>query len=115
MGAAAGRAMIARTVISSFFEIAVRAFCVWEDRTMTGRTERLRSELGADLVNLVAGCASGDERDWNRLLDAVCRMAMDLARGSYRMGIEDAEDLAQTVQIRVAERLPQLRQPEAFP
>jgi len=82
---------------------------------MTGRTERLRSELGADLVRLVAGCASGDERAWNRLLDAVCRMAMDLARGSYRMGIEDAEDLAQTVQIRVAERLPQLRQPEAFP
>jgi RNA polymerase sigma factor (sigma-70 family) len=82
---------------------------------MTGRTERLRSELGAELEELVAACSHGDERAWQRLLDAVCRMAMDLARGSYRMGIEDAEDLAQMVQIRVLQRLPQLRQAEAFP
>jgi RNA polymerase sigma factor (sigma-70 family) len=82
---------------------------------MTGRTEKLRNELGTDLVSLVGSCASGDEQAWDRLLDAVCRMAMDLARGSYRMGIEDAEDLAQTVQIRIAERLPQLRQQAAFP
>jgi RNA polymerase sigma factor (sigma-70 family) len=107
--------MNARALISNYVEISARAFCVWEDRAMTGRTERLRCELGPELVSLVTGSASGDERAWNRLLDAVCRMSMDLARGSYRMGIEDAEDLAQTVQIRVAERLPQLRQPEAFP
>jgi RNA polymerase sigma factor (sigma-70 family) len=42
-------------------------------------------------------------------------MAMDLGRVSYGMGLEDAEDLAQMVQIRVSERLSQLREPEAFP
>src|SRR5947208_3416346 len=115
MGAAVGRAKIARAPTSKKLEVGARAFCVGEDRTMTGRTEKLRNELGAELVSLVARCASGDERAWERLLDAVCRMSMDLARGSYRMGVEDAEDLAQMVQIRVAARLPQLRQPEAFP
>jgi RNA polymerase sigma-70 factor (ECF subfamily) len=82
---------------------------------MSGRTERLRQELGADLSQMLAGCARGEEPAWNRLLEAVRHMAIDLARGSYRMGLEDAEDLAQLVQIRVAERLPQLRSPEAFP
>ena len=82
MGAAVGRAKIARAPISKRFEISARAFCVWEDRTMTGRTERLRSELGTELEELVAACSHGDERAWQRLLGAVCRMAMDLARGS---------------------------------
>src|SRR5207247_8632786 len=62
-----------------------------------------------------AGCARGSEQSWSRLLEAVRQMAMDLARGSYRMGPEDAEDLAQLVLIRVSTRLPQLRSPEAFP
>jgi RNA polymerase sigma-70 factor, ECF subfamily len=82
---------------------------------MTGRTERLRRELGSDLEEMLGCCARGDEHAWGGLLEAVRHMAMDLARGSYRMGPEDAEDLAQLVQIRVAERLPQLRSPEAFP
>jgi len=82
---------------------------------MVGRTERLRSQLGKDLESLVAGCVSGDAAAWERLLDAVRQMALDLGRGSYRMGLEDAEDLAQMVQIRVSERLPQLRQTAAFP
>src|SRR5207249_8874193 len=92
-----------------------RAFCVSEDREMVGRTERLRSQLGKDLESLVAGCVSGDAAAWERLLDAVRQMALGLGRGSYRMGLEDAEDLAQMVQIRVSERLPQLRQTAAFP
>jgi RNA polymerase sigma-70 factor (ECF subfamily) len=71
--------------------------------------------LGEDLGALLDGCAAGDPSAWRRLLDAVRPMAMDLARRSYHMGREDAEDLAQMVQIRVSERLTQLRQPEALP
>jgi RNA polymerase sigma-70 factor (ECF subfamily) len=82
---------------------------------MVGRTERLRSELGEDIGGLLAACGGGDELAWHRVLEAVRQMAMDVARSSYHMGLEDAEDLAQLVQIRVSERLPQLRQPEAFP
>jgi RNA polymerase sigma-70 factor (ECF subfamily) len=52
---------------------------------------------------------------WNRLLSEVRRLAMDLARWRYRLGREDAEDVAQAVQIRVTDRLPQLRSSECFP
>ena len=82
---------------------------------MVGRTQQLRNELGEELGALLNGCAAGDPSAWGRLLDAVRHMAMDLARRSYHMGTEDAEDLAQMVQIRVSERLTQLRQPEALP
>lgn len=82
---------------------------------MGGRTAQLRSQLGADLEPLLSGCDHEDPQAWDRLLEAVRQMAVDLGRGTYQMGLEDAEDLAQLVQIRVMERLPQLRSPEAFP
>jgi RNA polymerase sigma-70 factor (ECF subfamily) len=50
-----------------------------------------------------------------RVLEAVRELAVSLGRRTYRMGLEDAEDMAQVVQIRVLERLPQLRRPGAFP
>ncbi|MBI3910056.1 MAG: RNA polymerase sigma factor [Armatimonadetes bacterium] len=82
---------------------------------MVGRTERLRSQLGEDLERLVTGCASGDPIAWRPLLEAVRELAIDLARGTYHLGPEDAEDVAQLAQLRVLERLPQLRRPRAFP
>jgi RNA polymerase sigma factor (sigma-70 family) len=86
-----------------------------EAETMRGRTEQLRSQLGEDLEPLLTGCDHEDPRAWDHLLEAVRQMAVDLGRRTYGMGLEDAEDLAQLVQIRVMERLPQLRCHEAFP
>jgi RNA polymerase sigma-70 factor, ECF subfamily len=86
-----------------------------EDGAMRGKTEHWRSRLGEDLEALLAGCAEGDARAWRRLLEAVRELAMDLALQSYHLSREDAEDLAQLVQIRVSQRLPQLRRPGAFP
>ena len=82
---------------------------------MRGKTEHWRIRLGNDLEALLAGCAQDDARAWRRLLEAVRELAMDLALQTYRLSREDAEDLAQLVQIRVSERLPQLRRPGAFP
>jgi RNA polymerase sigma factor (sigma-70 family) len=86
---------------------------------MIGRTEQLRETLGADLERLLEECTQGSgavkEAAWNRLLEEIRRMALDLGRRSYHLGLEDAEDMAQTVQLRVLERLPQLRHAAAFP
>jgi len=64
---------------------------------------------------LLRRCAEGDARAWERLLAHVRRLAFDLGRWKYRLGNEDAEDLAQVVQLRVTQRLSQLRDPSAFP
>ena len=81
---------------------------------MIGRTQQLQDRLGTELDRLVKECLSGSgsakEAAWNRLLDEIRRMALDLGRRNYHLGLEDAEDMAQLVQIRVLERLPQLRQ-----
>jgi RNA polymerase sigma-70 factor (ECF subfamily) len=86
---------------------------------MNGRTEQLRERLGADLVRMMDDCLRGTgaarEAAWNRLLEETRRMALDLGRRNYRLGLEDAEDMAQMVQLRVMERLPQLREAAAFP
>lgn len=68
-----------------------------------------------EMAPLLRRCGDGDPAAWDRLLAMVRRLALDLARWKYRFGQEDAEDLAQVVQVRVAQRLPQLRDPAAFP
>jgi RNA polymerase sigma-70 factor (ECF subfamily) len=82
---------------------------------MASTAERLRASLGGDLEHLVLDCTHGEEAARRRLLEAVRELAVSLGRHTYRMGLEDAEDMAQVVQIRVLERLPQLRRPGAFP
>src|SRR5438093_10867532 len=82
---------------------------------MDGSMHRFRSQFGDDLEVLVPACARGDRHAWERLLDMVRRLAMDLAVRQYHLWPQDAEDLAQLVQIRVSERLPQLQRPAAFP
>jgi hypothetical protein len=54
-------------------------------------------------TDLLQGCRSGDGRCWRKLLDEVRVLALRAALFQYRFGLEDAEDLAQVVQIRVAE------------
>jgi RNA polymerase sigma factor (sigma-70 family) len=68
-----------------------------------------------ELEQLLNDCAKGDPLAWRRLLEAVRRLALGRALRTYRLGPDDAEDLAQQVQIRVSERLPQLRRHAAFP
>lgn len=79
-------------------------------------TSRRMNELGQDdVTHLLCGCQRGDGQAWNRLLALVRKLALEQGRWKYRLGCEDAEDLAQVVQLRVAQRLPQLRDVQAFP
>jgi RNA polymerase sigma-70 factor (ECF subfamily) len=75
---------------------------------------RFRGESETDLEALVSACAGGDRDAWEQLLAGVRSLALEIAERQYRLRRQDAEDLAQMVQIRVAERLPQLRRPTAF-
>jgi RNA polymerase sigma-70 factor (ECF subfamily) len=79
------------------------------------RTEQLRAQMGDDLPRLIAGCATGHPAASRRLLEAVRALATEVGMGAYRLGREDAEDMAQVVQLRVATHLSQLRRPESFP
>lgn len=69
---------------------------------------------GPDLAPLLARCNAGEHAAWSRLLGEVRRLTLDLGRWKYRLSQEDAEDVAQVVQLRVAERLVQLRDPASF-
>lgn len=71
--------------------------------------------LGEELEELLLDCGGSDRLAWRRLLETVRAVALARAQQIYGLGVEDAQDLAQQVQIRVSERLPQLRQPRSFP
>jgi len=76
---------------------------------------RRQDPFGDDLDALVSACGRGERQAWERLLAAARGLALDVAARQYRLRPEDADDLAQIVQIRVTERLAQLRRPAAFP
>jgi RNA polymerase sigma factor (sigma-70 family) len=68
----------------------------------------------SDVSRLVRASASGNEAAWNEL---VCRFApfvMAVIR-RYQLAAADAQDVSQTVWLRLVEHLPTLREPEALP
>lgn len=80
-----------------------------------GFTEKYGTQFGEGLESLLEGCIRGDSESWRQVLDAARRLALDLGRYTYRLSREEAEDVAQVVQIRISERLSHLRRPAAFP
>lgn len=114
MIAAAGRARIAR-VETLTLRASTRALFVFGRNEMETSSIHLHEGRSADTTGLISRCAHGDAHSWDRLLAIVRRVALDLGRWKYRMDQEDAEDLAQVVQLRVSQRLAQLRDPMAFP
>ncbi len=63
---------------------------------------------------LVQASASGDEAAWNELVRRYSPLVMAVTR-SYRLTAEDAQDVSQTVWLRLVEQLTNLRKPEALP
>jgi RNA polymerase sigma-70 factor, ECF subfamily len=90
-------------------------FSVNRDNRMRTDTNSSTAGQGEDLTSLVQGCVRGETAEWDRLLALTRQQTLRLGRLKYRMGLDDAEDLAQTVQMRVTERLCQLRDSQAFP
>jgi RNA polymerase sigma factor (sigma-70 family) len=63
---------------------------------------------------LVRASADGDEAAWNELVRRFAPRVMAVIR-SYRLAPADAEDVCQTVWLRLVEHLDGLRDPEALP
>ena len=69
-----------------------------------------RPEVG----RLVRASADGDESAWNELVRRFAHPVMAVIR-SYRLAPADAEDVYQTVWLKLVEHLGSLRDPEALP
>ncbi len=68
----------------------------------------------SEVSRLVAASASGDEAAWHELVRRYSPLVMAVTR-SYRLAAEDAQDVSQTVWLRLVEHLANLRDPEALP
>src|SRR6516165_7231963 len=69
-----------------------------------------RPEVG----RLVRASADGDQAAWNELVRRFAHPVMAMIR-SYRLTPADAEDVYQTVWLKLVENLDSLREPEALP
>jgi RNA polymerase sigma factor (sigma-70 family) len=63
---------------------------------------------------LVAAALDGDHASWNRLVDRYTPLVLSIVR-RHRLQGSDAEDVVQTVWLRLVEHLGGIRQPEALP
>ncbi len=77
-------------------------------------TEQRSDAMGREHEALLNRCLAGDDAAWRDLMAYVRREALDAARWRYHLSREDSEDLAQVVQIRVAQRITQIRDRGAF-
>src|ERR1700685_1203138 len=68
----------------------------------------------SELSRLVQASAAGDEAAWNELVRRYSPLGMAGARGS-RLAAADAQDVSQTVWLRLVEHLADLREAEALP
>ncbi len=82
-------------------------------RTSAGRVKRLAGQQRArvDTGELVAAALGGDVNAWRQLVEVYSGLVWSIVRG---MGVQDADaaDVFQTVFMRMAERLPQVRDPD---
>jgi RNA polymerase sigma factor (sigma-70 family) len=71
-------------------------------------------EAPSRLTELVRASADGDETAWNELVRRYASLVMAVIRG-YRLDAAHAQDVSQTVWLRLVEHLGSLREPEALP
>lgn len=64
-------------------------------------------------AELVAACRAGDADAWNALVERFARYVTAIATRAYRLAEHDAEEVFQTVFMRVYERLDTLRADDA--
>lgn len=66
------------------------------------------------LGRLVAGARNGDKKAWDLIVDQCAPLIWSVCR-RYRLSRAESEDVAQSVWLKMIERLVQLRNPEALP
>jgi RNA polymerase sigma factor (sigma-70 family) len=68
----------------------------------------------SDLSWLVQASASGDQAAWNALVRRYAPLVVAVTR-CYRLTAQDAQDVSQTVWLRLVEHIANLRKPDALP
>ena len=68
----------------------------------------------SEVSRLVRASERGDEAAWNELVRRFAPLVMAVTR-TYQLTAEDAQDVSQTVWLRLVEHLGSLREPEALP
>ena len=68
----------------------------------------------SEISRLVRASAKGDEAAWNELVRRYAPLVRAVIR-SYHLSAADAQDISQTIWLRLVEHLTSLRQPEALP
>jgi RNA polymerase sigma factor (sigma-70 family) len=66
------------------------------------------------LTNLVTRAREGDQQAWDALVERYAPLVWSVAR-KYRLDRADAEDVGQTVWLRLVDQLARLRDPDALP
>jgi RNA polymerase sigma factor (sigma-70 family) len=66
------------------------------------------------VTELVAAALNGDHASWDRLVDRYTPLLLSVVR-RHRLQGDDAEDVVQTVWLRLVEKLGSIREPEALP
>ena len=69
---------------------------------------------GPEVMVLVRDAAAGDRTAWDQLVDRYAPLVWSICR-RYRLTQADAEDVSQSVWLRLVENLRSLRDPEALP
>ncbi len=67
-----------------------------------------------ELADLVAAAQRGDESAWNALVDRFLPLVTGVVR-RFRLSSADADDVNQTVWLRLVEHLDEIREPRAIP
>ena len=71
-------------------------------------------EADGDVALLVAAAAHGDQGAWNAIVDRYLPLVFSVTR-AHRLSQRDAEDVNQTVWLRLVEHLGDIREPRALP
>jgi len=66
------------------------------------------------VADLIADATRGEQGAWNALVDRYMPLVYSVIRG-YRMGDADAQDVSQTLWLRLVEHLTDIREPRALP
>ena len=67
-----------------------------------------------DVAELLQAAARGDQQAWDRLVDRYMSLVISVIR-RYRLSDKDAEDVSQTVWLRLVEYIDRIREPRALP
>ena len=78
------------------------------------RRRMVRMADESEVSRLVQASEHGDEAAWNELVRRFAPLVMAVTR-NYQLTAEDAQDVSQTVWLRLVEHLGSLREPEALP